>query len=114
LRHLPRPARACRVPAAALPRPATQTTGAHSAPTPHHPHSLPSGRRGGTIRAEVRLNLFTVELSDKPGSLAKMAAALGERGIKHQRHLGIAKTRDGALMLATSDRRGHAESAFKP
>jgi len=46
---------------------------------------------------------FTVELSDKPGSLAKMAAALGDRGINIGAIVGIAEDTDGALMLATSD-----------
>jgi hypothetical protein len=49
---------------------------------------------------------FTVELSDKPGSLAKMAAALGERGINISAIVGIAEDTDGALMLATSDAEG--------
>ncbi len=49
---------------------------------------------------------FTVELSDKPGSLAKMAAALGDRGINIGAIVGIAEDTDGALMLATSDAEG--------
>jgi hypothetical protein len=49
---------------------------------------------------------FTVELSDKPGSLAKMAAALGERGINISAIVGIAEDTEGALMLATSDAAG--------
>ena len=49
---------------------------------------------------------FTVELSDKPGSLAKMAAAIGERGINISAIVGIAEDTDGALMLATSDAEG--------
>ena len=49
---------------------------------------------------------FTVELSDKPGSLAKMAAALGERGINISAIVGIAEDTDGALMIATSDAEG--------
>ena len=36
---------------------------------------------------------FTVELSDKPGSLAKMAAALGERDINISAIVGMPKTR---------------------
>jgi hypothetical protein len=55
---------------------------------------------------------FTVELSDKPGSLAKMATALGERGINIGAIVGIAEDTDGALMLATSDAEG-TRSAFK-
>jgi hypothetical protein len=46
---------------------------------------------------------FTVELSDKPGSLAKMAKALGDKGINISAIVGIAEDTDGALMLATSD-----------
>ena len=49
---------------------------------------------------------FTVELSDKPGSLAKMATALGEHGINIGAIVGIAEDTDGALMLATSDAEG--------
>jgi hypothetical protein len=55
---------------------------------------------------------FTVELSDKPGSLARMAAALGERGINIGAIVGIAEDTDGALMLATSDAPG-TRDAFK-
>ncbi len=49
---------------------------------------------------------FTVELSDKPGSLAKMASALGDRGINISAIVGIAEDTEGALMLATSDADG--------
>ena len=55
---------------------------------------------------------FTVELSDKPGSLAKMATALGERGINIGAIVGIAEDTDGALMLATSDADG-TRTVFK-
>ena len=55
---------------------------------------------------------FTVELSDKPGSLAAMAAALGERGINISAIVGIAEDTEGALMLATSDAAG-TRAAFK-
>lgn len=55
---------------------------------------------------------FTVELSDSPGSLAKMAAALGDRGINIGAIVGIAEDTGGALMLATSDPAGTRE-AFK-
>ena len=53
---------------------------------------------------------FTVELSDKPGSLARMATALGERGINIGAIVGIAEDTDGALMLATSDAPGTRET----
>jgi hypothetical protein len=49
---------------------------------------------------------FTVELSDKPGSLAQMAAALADRGINIGAIVGIAEDTEGALMLATSDAEG--------
>jgi hypothetical protein len=49
---------------------------------------------------------FTVQLDDKPGALAHMAAALGERGINITAIVGIAEDTDGALMLATSDPAG--------
>ena len=55
---------------------------------------------------------FTVELSDKPGSLAKMATALGERGINIGAIVGIAEDTEGALMLATSDTEG-TRTVFK-
>jgi len=55
---------------------------------------------------------FTVELSDKPGSLAKMATALGDKGINISAIVGIAEDTDGALMLATSDAEG-TRQAFK-
>ena len=55
---------------------------------------------------------FTVELSDKPGSLAKMATALGDKGINIGAIVGIAEDTDGALMLATSDAEG-TRLAFK-
>lgn len=55
---------------------------------------------------------FTVELSDKPGSLARMAAALGDQGINIGAIVGIAEDTDGALMLATSDAEG-TRKAFK-
>jgi hypothetical protein len=55
---------------------------------------------------------FTVELSDKPGSLAKMATILGDRGINIGAIVGIAEDTDGALMLATSDAEG-TRQAFK-
>ena len=46
---------------------------------------------------------FTVELEDKPGSLARVAAALGERGVNITGIVGVAEDTDGALMLTTSD-----------
>ena len=49
---------------------------------------------------------FTVQLDDKPGALARMAAALGERKINITAIVGIAEDTDGALMLSTSDTAG--------
>jgi hypothetical protein len=46
---------------------------------------------------------FTVQLDDKPGSLARVASALGERGVNITGIVGIAEDTDGALMLTTSD-----------
>ena len=46
---------------------------------------------------------FTVQLDDKPGSLARVAAALGERGVNITGIVGVAEDTDGALMLTTSD-----------
>jgi len=49
---------------------------------------------------------FTVQLDDKPGALARMAAALGDRGINITAIVGVAEDTDGALMLTTSDAPG--------
>jgi hypothetical protein len=49
---------------------------------------------------------FTVQLDDKPGALARMAAALGDKGINITAIVGIAEDTEGALMLATSDAAG--------
>lgn len=46
---------------------------------------------------------FTVKLDDRPGSLARVATALGERGINITGIVGVAEDTDGALMLTTSD-----------
>jgi len=46
---------------------------------------------------------FTVQLEDKPGSLAKVAAALGAAGVNITGIVGVAEDTDGALMLTTSD-----------
>lgn len=46
---------------------------------------------------------FTVKLDDKPGSLARVAAALAERGVNITGIVGVAEDTDGALMLTTSD-----------
>ena len=46
---------------------------------------------------------FTVQLEDKPGSLAKVASALGAAGVNITGIVGVAEDTDGALMLTTSD-----------
>jgi hypothetical protein len=46
---------------------------------------------------------FTVRLDDRPGSLARAAAALGERGINITGIVGVAEDTGGELMLTTSD-----------
>ncbi len=46
---------------------------------------------------------FTVQLTDAPGSLARVATALGERGVNITGIVGVAEDTDGALMLTTSD-----------
>ena len=46
---------------------------------------------------------FTVQLEDKPGSLARVATALGEAGVNITGIVGVAEDTDGALMLTTSD-----------
>jgi hypothetical protein len=46
---------------------------------------------------------FTVQLDDRPGSLARVATALGERGINITAIVGVAEDTDGALMMETSD-----------
>jgi len=46
---------------------------------------------------------FTVQLEDRPGSLARVATALAERGTNITAIVGVAEDTDGALMLETSD-----------
>ena len=46
---------------------------------------------------------FTVQLEDKPGSLARVAEALGKAGVNITGIVGVAEDTDGALMLTTSD-----------
>ena len=46
---------------------------------------------------------FTVQLDDQPGALARVAAALGERGVNITGIVGVAEDTDGALMLTTSN-----------
>ncbi len=46
---------------------------------------------------------FTVTLDDRPGSLARVATALADRGVNITGIVGVAEDTDGALMLTTSD-----------
>jgi hypothetical protein len=46
---------------------------------------------------------FTVQLADQPGSLARVATALGERNVNITGIVGVAEDTDGSLMLTTSD-----------
>jgi hypothetical protein len=46
---------------------------------------------------------FTVRLEDRPGSLARVATALAERGVNITGIVGVAEDTGGALMLTTSD-----------
>ena len=46
---------------------------------------------------------FTVQLDDRPGSLARVAQALADRGVNISGIVGVAEDTDGALMLTTSD-----------
>lgn len=46
---------------------------------------------------------FTVQLDDRPGSLARVATALAERGVNITGIVGVAEDTDGALMLTTSN-----------
>ena len=46
---------------------------------------------------------FTVQLDDRPGSLARVATALGQRGVNITGIVGVAEDTAGALMLTTSD-----------
>lgn len=46
---------------------------------------------------------FTVELEDRPGSLARVARALADRGVNITGIVGVAEDTGGALMLTTSN-----------
>jgi len=45
---------------------------------------------------------FTVQLPDEPGSIARLAAALADRGINITGIIGLAEDNGGVLMLSTS------------
>ncbi len=57
---------------------------------------------------------FTVQLDDKPGSLARVATALGERGVNITGIVGIAEDTDGALMLTTQRPRADPRPRSRP
>ena len=44
-----------------------------------------------------------MQLEDRPGSLARVANALADRGVNITGIVGVAEDTDGALMLTTSD-----------
>ena len=46
---------------------------------------------------------FTVRLDDRPGSLARLAGALGDRGVNITGIVGVAEDTGGSLMMTTSD-----------
>jgi hypothetical protein len=46
---------------------------------------------------------FTVQLEDRPGSLARVATALADQGVNITGIVGVAEDTEGALMLTTSD-----------
>lgn len=46
---------------------------------------------------------FTVQLADRPGSLAQVAQALADRNVNITGIVGVAEDTEGALMLTTSD-----------
>ncbi|HEX8940025.1 MAG TPA: ACT domain-containing protein [Candidatus Limnocylindrales bacterium] len=46
---------------------------------------------------------FTVQLEDRPGALARLAEALGQRQVNITGIVGVAEDTEGALMLTTSD-----------
>lgn len=46
---------------------------------------------------------FTVRLDDQPGSLGRLAGALGDRRVNISGIVGVAEDTEGSLMLTTSD-----------
>jgi hypothetical protein len=56
---------------------------------------------------------FTVQLEDRPGSLARVATALADRGINITAIVGVAEDTEGSLMLETSDPPGTREAFGK-
>ena len=55
---------------------------------------------------------FTLQLDDRPGSLARVATALAERNVNITGIVGVAEDTDGALMLTTSDAAADPRAAF--
>jgi hypothetical protein len=46
---------------------------------------------------------FSIRLPDRPGSLGRLAAALGDRGVNITGIVGVAEDTGGTLMLTISD-----------
>jgi hypothetical protein len=55
------------------------------------------------------MNAFIIELENKPGSLAQVAEALGERGINITSISGVTAGNAGALGVLTNDESGTRE-----
>jgi hypothetical protein len=58
------------------------------------------------------MNVFIVELENRPGSLARVAAALGDAGVNITTGAGIAVGNSGAFGFLT-DNEGGAEAALR-
>lgn len=52
---------------------------------------------------------FTVQLPDEPGSIARLAAALADRGINITGIIGLAEDNDGTLMISATNPAGMRE-----
>lgn len=57
----------------------------------------------GATNGGVAVHAFIIELEDKPGSLADLCGALGERGINIQAVSGLAVDGQGAGAIVTND-----------
>ena len=64
----------------------------------------PRARYDGTATRGGHMSAwFTVRLDDRPGSLARAAQALANRGVNITGIVGVAEDTDGELMITTSD-----------
>ena len=80
-----------------------------------HAGSLAAGSLGyhRPVRGSGDVTIwFTVQLEDRPGSLARVAQALAERSVNVTGIVGVAEDADGAIMLTTSDAAG-TRAAFE-